>query len=289
MDSSVASYLVDNPQIAESRSSDRVLQPNKARETAQKFEALLLQTMLKAMRKTTPGDTLFGSEQANLYLDMFDQQIAADVSKNSGLGIADAIYRQIAPQSDASITGQSATNGIAAPSNVGEMKPSVSAWSTRIVVDKTTQQQFIHRIAGHASKTAQSLGTSMEAVAAIAALESGWGGRVASRQDGTSTYNLFGIKADSGWSGKSNVATTKEFLNGAMQSSAALFRAYDSEQQSIHDFGDFIRQNPRYHQALEQAADPERFIREIHKAGYATDPDYADKAIEVLHEIQALL
>ena len=60
-----------------------------ARDTAKQFEALLLKTMLKSMRASTPGDSLLNNEQADLYLDMLDQQIAQEISKSGTFGLQD--------------------------------------------------------------------------------------------------------------------------------------------------------------------------------------------------------
>lgn len=294
IDSSIAGYLVDNPQMAKSSVGSQATSADasneRARETAEKFEALLLQTMLKAMRKTTPGNTLFGSDQADMYLDMFDKQIAAGVSESSSLGIADAIYRQLVPQANTSPSVIS--GGLGERVNLAvSSEPSVRTGDVSSSDEPNGVSgalQFMQRIATQARETAAALGTSLEAVVAIAALETGWGSRVAIRADGGSTNNLFGIKADSSWTGDSQLALTGEFEQGEMRMQRASFRSYGSEQQSVQDFGEFIRQNPRYQQALERAENSEQFIREIHKAGYATDPDYADKAIALMHEIRAM-
>ena len=110
---------------------------------------------------------------------------------------------------------------------------------------------------------------------------------MAQRADGRSTHNLFGIKADRGWNGDTSLNGTREYSGGEWRSEKASFRAYDSEQRSIKDFANFISRNPRYRNALVNSADPERFLREMHAAGYATDPEYADKAIAIMNKIIA--
>jgi len=72
-------------------------EPNEAaKEVAQQFESLFVGMMLKAMRDTLPKDGLFASNQMEAYQGMFDQQLALDMSRDGGVGLADVIERQIA-------------------------------------------------------------------------------------------------------------------------------------------------------------------------------------------------
>jgi flagellar protein FlgJ len=71
-------------------------EPNKAaHEVAQQFESIFVSMMMKAMRSATPKDGLFGSDQMEAYQDMFDKQLALDLSTSGGLGLASIIERQI--------------------------------------------------------------------------------------------------------------------------------------------------------------------------------------------------
>jgi flagellar protein FlgJ len=64
----------------------------------------------------------------------------------------------------------------------------------------------------------------------------------------------------------------------------ATFRVYDSASDSFVDHGRFLTVNSRYRPAFAHTADPDRFAREIHRAGYATDPTYSDKLIALMRE-----
>ena len=90
-------------------------------------------------------------------------------------------------------------------------------------------------------------------------------------------FNLFGIKAGAGWTGKVAEVTTTEYTNGVAQKTVARFRAYDSYEESFHDYAKMISSSPRYAQAKLQTASPQAFASSLQKAGYATDPDYAQK------------
>jgi len=151
--------------------------------------------------------------------------------------------------------------------------------------DPTRQRRFLNGLQAHAQDTARRLGTAPEAVLAVAALESGWGRHPITDSAGRDAHNLFGIKAH-GRIGDSVTQRTTEYIDGRPRSVDAEFRRYADPGASVQDFGDFLIDNPRYAPALRQAADPERFLRALQEAGYATDPNYADKAIRVMHRVR---
>ena len=126
-------------------------------------------------------------------------------------------------------------------------------------------------------------GVSAELLLAQSALETGWGKHVMKFSDGRSSNNLFGIKAGPEWQGNSLQKTSLEHENGILQHQVSSFRAYATPAQSLADYVDFIQANPRYQQTLRQGGDDQAYIRGIHRAGYATDPRYADKVIGILN------
>jgi len=137
-------------------------------------------------------------------------------------------------------------------------------------------EAFAHALWPAASRAAHALGTRPEAVLAVAALESGWGRHVPARADGSSSHNLFGIKAH-GWGGEVTHAATLEFEHGAFARRVEPFRAYDSPQAAVEDFARFVRANPRYREALASDGDAAAFVHALARAGYATDPRYGEK------------
>lgn len=143
-------------------------------------------------------------------------------------------------------------------------------------------QQFIADIWPAAQAAAERLGVSAELLMAQSALETGWGKHTMKFDDGRSSYNLFGIKAGAEWRGAALQRNSLEYRDGLLQSEVSRFRAYDSPRASLDDYVDFIRSNPRYEPALARGGDDRAYIRAIHQAGYATDPDYADKVIAIL-------
>jgi flagellar protein FlgJ len=141
---------------------------------------------------------------------------------------------------------------------------------------------FIQRLLPAATRAAEQLGLEPLALIAQAALETGWGQRMFKTSSGADSHNLFGIKAHGNWQGDVAVVDTLEYRQGIAQKEKARFRAYDSPEQSMQDYVSLIQQNPRYQAALNAAADAKSYFRQLQAAGYATDPNYAEKILSVL-------
>lgn len=284
---------------------------SKAVEVANKFEALLIHNMLKGMRKTTMSDDV--SNERALYDDMLDQQLADTMIESGGLGIAKQILSHIQRGSENISTASATTTAISttqdhvrlrelaqggasesvhsssstglASTDIARLRLASELWGNEEHYERAmTRQNFLQPLQSHANASAQKLGTTPNAVLAVAALETGWGRHMIADESGSSTHNYFGIKATKSSEQYTNNSTT-EFLDGKSQKVQARFKAYSSPADSVDDFANFILENPRYSTALKHAANPERFIQELQKAGYATDPKYADKVISILHQI----
>ncbi|NKF50207.1 flagellar assembly peptidoglycan hydrolase FlgJ [Shewanella sp. WXL01] len=148
-----------------------------------------------------------------------------------------------------------------------------------------TPEQFVSTLYPYAKKAAQSLGTTPEVLIAQSALETGWGQKVIKGADGAPSNNLFNIKADKRWQGDKAQVSTLEYEQGVAVKQKADFRVYDSIEHSFNDFVEFISGSERYQQATNVAAKPEQFIKELQQAGYATDPQYANKVIRVMQSV----
>ena len=121
---------------------------------------------------------------------------------------------------------------------------------------------------------------------AQAAHESAWGQREIRHDDGRSAHNLFGIKAGAGWKGAVAEVTTTEVIDGQARKVKAEFRAYASYAESFNDYAKLIGDNPRYAQVREvlaQSGSAHGFAQELQRAGYATDPHYADKLTRTIN------
>jgi flagellar protein FlgJ len=262
------------------------------REAAGQFEALFIQMMLKSMRDASLGEGIMDSEHTKTYQSMFDRQISIDLSKGSGLGLAELMVRQLSrsPQSAADSQPAPPTPGsrvsnpvkpIEAPeapvaSPVNETPEQFPDWRPQ------TPEAFVRELWPHAQRAARQLGTEPEALIAQSALETGWGQHMIRGTDGRNSFNLFGIKADARWQGESVVTETLEFRDGLVRKERASFRAYQSPAESFNDYAEFIRSNPRYREALSTAGQGAAFSHALSRAGYATDPEYASKINRIM-------
>ncbi|MEO8488906.1 flagellar assembly peptidoglycan hydrolase FlgJ [Pseudomonas sp.] len=145
----------------------------------------------------------------------------------------------------------------------------------------SSQDEFVATMLPMAKAAAARIGVDPKYLVAQAALETGWGKSVMRAEDGSSSHNLFGIKAGQSWQGGQARAITSEFRGGAMVKETAQFRSYDSYQDSFHDLVTLLQSNDRYKEVVKSADKPEQFVRELQKAGYATDPDYASKISQI--------
>ncbi|CAJ0809473.1 MULTISPECIES: flagellar assembly peptidoglycan hydrolase FlgJ [Ralstonia] len=146
---------------------------------------------------------------------------------------------------------------------------------------------FYNKLIGHASQAAQETGIPANFMIGHAALESGWGRREIKDKDGTNTHNLFGIKAGGSWTGKTATVTTTEYVGGVAHKVQEKFRAYGSYAEAFKDYANLLANNPRYSNvvAAGNGNDAASFAKGLQRAGYATDPNYANKIMAVLKQI----
>ncbi len=145
---------------------------------------------------------------------------------------------------------------------------------------------FVRALAPHAAVAAKQLGVSVRALLAQAALETGWGKHLPSHGDGSSSNNLFGIKAGSSWGGDKVSVPTLEYENGVAVRKRDQFRAYDSPSESFSDYARLLADSPRYAQALGQGENIAGFARALVHGGYATDPSYVAKITAIANSAQ---
>ncbi|QHF04225.1 MULTISPECIES: flagellar assembly peptidoglycan hydrolase FlgJ [Pseudomonas syringae group] len=147
--------------------------------------------------------------------------------------------------------------------------------------------QFVETMLPLAKDAAARIGVDPVMLVAQAALETGWGKSIMRQQDGSSSHNLFGIKAAGSWKGPEARAITSEFRDGKMVKETADFRSYNSYADSFHDLVSLLQNNNRYKEAVNSADKPEQFVKELQKAGYATDPDYASKISQIAKQMKS--
>lgn len=277
--------------LSELRSRVRNNSEAALREVAGQFEALFIQMMLKSMRDAGLGEGILDSEHTKTYQAMFDKQISIDLSKRQGLGMAEMMVRQLSRagggngSNDPELAPQSPTFQALVRPAAAVAAPAHSRGTSAVNTDWSADspQAFVTELWPHAARTAHKLGVAPEALIAQAALETGWGKHVMSRPDGHSSFNFFGIKADARWRGERVTSETIEFRDGLMRKERASFRAYSSLAEGFADYADFLQSNPRYREALNNAGNAAGFAQALVEAGYATDPEYANKIKEIMN------
>jgi flagellar protein FlgJ len=138
-------------------------------------------------------------------------------------------------------------------------------------------EEFVEKLMPLAEKVAGELGVDPRVLLAQSALETGWGRHMVRSPDGSNSNNLFNIKADRRWDGASAQVSTLEFRSGVAQRENASFRSYESYEDSFRDYVNFLKGSSRYQMAIESAGNPYDYVRQLQDAGYATDPEYAEK------------
>jgi flagellar protein FlgJ len=284
--------------------------PEALRAMAKQFEAYLVQQLVRSGREANLGDGIFDNKGSSLFQDMFDKQIALAATQGKGLGIADMLVKQLEQaqrgtgnqgisNSTAKSEGTAGQGGVAPPTpqdkttrlplssvavELARLAPSASNASEVPAITPVrfdTPREFVSAVMPHARSVGAELGVDPRLLVAQAALETGWGKSIIRNSDGTSSHNLFNIKAHGGWKGPVASARTTEYENGAKVKIRDGFRSYESFAHSFRDYVAFLRENPRYGEVLQQTVDPAAFAHALQKAGYATDPKYADKILAI--------
>ncbi|MDT0628210.1 flagellar assembly peptidoglycan hydrolase FlgJ [Alteromonas sp. W364] len=269
-------------------------------EAAKQFEAIFVQMMLKSMRKAQDAladkDSPFSSEQVKFYREMHDKQLATDLSANGSIGLADIIIQQMSPGEGVMPAGAVRSDGdlsilnkhnVAAVQNAQDRVLGVNNENVSPAAFKqsafASPEEFVKALYPHAVEAAKELNLDPKAMIAQAALETGWGKSLIHKMGGENSHNLFGIKADRRWEGEKANVDTLEFVNNMPEKQQASFRSYGSFDDSMRDYVDFIKSNPRYEKAVQQTETPQDYFKALQEAGYATDPQYAEKVMSVFN------
>jgi peptidoglycan hydrolase FlgJ len=245
------------------------------KEAARQFEAVFMQELMKSMRATTMKSGFTDNAGSDMGTDLLDQQYATKLAGLPG-GLADMIARQlernmglsstpVTPAAPGPVVSRPLPTALAAPRAAG------------------AQGEFLREHWDAAQIASRETGIPEQFILAQAAHESGWGRREIKNADGTSSHNVFGIKATGGWQGKVAEVTTTEYINGEPRKMVQKFRAYDSLQDAYRDYARLIKNNQRYARVIEQGHTAQGFAQGLQDAGYATDPAYADKLTRVIN------
>jgi flagellar protein FlgJ len=257
------------------------------REAARQLESLFMQELMKSMRSTTMDSGMLDNGATEMGQSMLDTQLSSKMTGMPG-GLSDAIVRQLERQLGAgSKTDASVNKALQAQGSVSAPSRPMTTGATGVDASGkklSSSEQFIQKHLQAAKAAEAESGIPAAHVLGQAALETGWGKRVIRTADGSDSHNLFGIKATSDWKGKTAEVTTTEYIGGVARKVTAKFRAYESVEDAFKDHARLLTQSKRYQQtAVAQADTAKEYASGLQKAGYATDPEYANKLTKVIN------
>lgn len=245
-------------------------------EAARQFEALFMQELMKSMRQAQQSMSagMLDNAGSQLGTEMLDTQFATRMTGLPG-GLGEAIARQL----------ERHMSGSAAPTPATPAAVPAGAPSGATPAAKVSQRQadFIQAHSSAARDAEAQTGIPAAFMVSQAAHETGWGRHEIRHADGSPSFNLFGIKAGPGWKGRVTETTTTEVIGGVARKVTARFRAYDSYAESFKDYARLMKNSPRYREVVAQADSAQAFAQGLQRAGYATDPAYADKLTRVIN------
>ncbi len=281
------------------------------RQAAEQFEALFMRQLLKTMRASIPENSLTNGPGGKMAREMLDDQLTASMVGQPG-GLSETLVKHLsryipgdqepeiasrdkipsllnfrqspATARTATAAQNDAQSALPGAVSFGSMPSALvdSLTSATAPVATTPEARFVQRLWDHARAAEESTGVPAAFILGQAALESGWGRGEMRHPDGRPAHNLFGIKAGSRWTGPTVDVTTTEFIDGKKTRQVERFRAYESYEESFNDWVGLMTQHPRYQDVLNRAATAEEFAKGLQSAGYATDPNYAEKLNRVI-------
>lgn len=243
--------------------------PAAIKETAKQLESLFMRELIKSMRQANNSmkSGMMDSAGGDLGADLLDQQFSVSMSGMPG-GLAQMIERQLTRQ----------TTPAAMPAKDSTLQlPSFEPTVKNLPAKGSNQANFVQKHNEAAKAVEKATGLPAGYMIGQAGHETGWGRSEIKNADGSQSFNLFGIKAGAGWTGKTANVTTTEYINGEPRKVVAKFRAYGSYEESFKDYAKLINDSPRYAKAKTQTGSAYAYASGLQKAGYATDPQYAAK------------
>lgn len=283
---------------------------------AKEFASLMFHMMVKSMRDAGKSfnSQLCSSAEHQHYTELMDQQWAVHLAHTENNQLVAAVVKQFSKfngtnsevtQANSLLESKKLTQVHNAPETtelvkehaVEKLQPLVTLprnlQTTTIAPPQSKEKtnfvnrdDFINTLLPYAINVAKTIGMDPKLLLAQAALETGWGGKIAKLANGTCSHNLFGIKASNDWQGKKVATKTLEYSDGIAQRKTAWFRAYDSFGESMEDYAKFLQNSSRYQQPIVNAHIPEVYVQELQNAGFATDPQYAKKILQIYHQME---
>ncbi|MBK7615175.1 MAG: flagellar assembly peptidoglycan hydrolase FlgJ [Burkholderiales bacterium] len=246
------------------------------REAAKQFESLFMQQLLKTMRENSTSEDPFGNEGSKLGTELLDAQWSTKMAGQPG-SLSDIIAKQLERNMGLTPGPIPKTDGANAPVVDPRAEP------RKIGIPQQAAADFVQRNQAAAKAAEAATGIPAEFMVSQAALETGWGKKEIRNADGSSAHNLFGIKAGASWKGATTDVVTTEYSHGVARKVVQKFRSYASAAESFADYAKLMKDSPRYAGVVNAGADAKGFAKGLQKAGYATDPAYADKLSRVIN------
>lgn len=272
-------FALDVQGVNQLKLDARQSSPEALKQAAQQFEAVFMNMLMKSMREASPQDGMFDSEQTRMYTSMLDQQLTQRMASR-GIGLADVMVRQL------SVALNLPGEGVASAADEAHGLPlnAQPAAAVQSGNQPAHVEAFVQKLLPHAQAASASTGIPARFMLGQAALETGWGKAEIRGADGQNSHNLFGIKAGAGWKGQTVDVVTTEYVNGTPQKQVERFRAYASYADSFRDYASLLQNNARYQNVIAQGQDAAGFAQGLQQAGYATDPNYAQKLMSVIRQ-----
>lgn len=280
---------------------------------AEQFEALLNKYWLDAMKQTNETinpDSPLHSKYSSFFDDMLSSQYVGSMNSKTSINKNSVTYlitkqfakslgdegKALMAELDKMSVGQRSSESYVKGSNVSlsnlaSLKVDAKASVSRLkdlygtvkadaeLEDVKNEEDFVKKMMPYALKAVEGIGFNPLVLVAQAALETGWGRHVSDNN------NYFGIKANSSYKGDMTSELTSEYIDGKKVNVIDKFRKYSGVLESMKDYISFIKDNPRYKDAIDKSYSPDEYFEQIHKAGYATDPNYADKLKKISRKI----
>jgi peptidoglycan hydrolase FlgJ len=245
------------------------------RDAAKQFESLFMNELLKSMRQATASSGMMDNEATKLGTEMLDAQLANKMAGGPG-SLADIIAKQLERQMG--LTPGPIPNTKSANSSL----PTVARADAVPKVPEKSAAGFVQQHTEAAKAAEAATGIPAAFMIAQSAHETGWGKKEIIGRDGSNSNNLFGIKAGANWKGPTVDVMTTEYIGGRPQKVVQKFRAYASHAESFADYAKLMKDSPRYQNVVAAGSDAKGFAQGLQKAGYATDPAYAQKLARVI-------
>lgn len=299
----VKDTYLDQNSLNSVKAMGRKNDPQALKEIAKKFEGMFVQQMLKSMREANEAfseGSLFSSNEEKFHQDMLDQQMVLNLTSGKGIGLAASMYQQMqkmhgksaAPESSDAASEIKSTMVPAikplAQDTITTAPPTlISRAAIHATTDKKapaqTPEQFIASLMPFAEKAAAELNVNTDVILAQAALETGWGKHLLKDKFGNSSFNLFNIKTNPSWEGKTVAVSSLEYKDGVAQKERSEFRHYEGYKHSFSDYVDLLKNSPRFKKVITAGNNSAHCADALQKSGYATDPNYAKKLKRLLN------